>query len=61
MKTDPGGNGQIKQKHLDSLFNLVIAQIVIANEGSEQGVKTGKCLSPRAFALERIKKVDGLT
>ncbi len=39
LETDPGGYVQIKDKLLKGLFDLFMAQVIIANKGCQQGIE----------------------
>ncbi len=61
LEANPRGHVDVEDEFLKGLFDLVVGQLVVGDEGGKVGVEIGEGLGPRRFPLQGVEEVDDLT
>ena len=60
LKSHPGGNVDVEDELLEGLLDPGVAQLIITDEGCQQGVEVGQGLGAGRLPLEGVEEVDDL-
>ena len=60
LETNPSWHIDVKDEFLQRLVDLVLAQLISANERRQERVKIRERLSASRFALQSVKEIDHL-
>jgi hypothetical protein len=60
LESHPGGNVDVEDEFLQGLLDLLVAELIVSDEGCQQGVEVGQGLGAGRFPLQGVEEIDDL-
>ena len=60
LESHPGGDVDIEDELLKGLLDLGVAELIVSDEGCQQGVEVGQGLGAGSLPLKGVEEVDDL-